>query len=144
MAKIAIVYWSGTGNTQAMAEAILEGLKAGGADASLFTVGEFDKGSLSSYDKIAFGCPAMGDEELETEDFQPMWDAIKGKLSGKKVAIFGSYNWNTGEWIQDWGADVANIGAELVCDPCPCLDAPDAGSEEETACIELGKAIANA
>ena len=104
----------------------------------------FDESKVDDYTNFAFGCPAMGDEELETEDFQPMWDAIKGKLSGKKVAIFGSYNWNTGEWIQDWGADVANIGAELVCDPCPCLDAPDAGSEEETACIELGKAIANA
>ena len=144
MAKVAVVYWSGTGNTEAMKDLVVKGITEAGGEADEFMPWDFDESKVDEYENFAFGCPAMGDEELETEDFQPMWDAIKGKLSGKKAAIFGSYNWNTGEWIQDWGADVANLGAELVCDPCPCLDAPDAGSEEETACIELGKAIANA
>ena len=100
MAKIAVVYWSGTGNTQIMAEAILEGLKSGGADASLFTVSEFDKSTLSSYDKIAFGCPAMGAEELEPDEFEPFYASIEGELSGKNIALFGSYEWADGEWMK--------------------------------------------
>ena len=118
MAKVAVVYWSGTGNTEAMKDLVVKGITEAGGEADEFMPWDFDESKVDEYENFAFGCPAMGDEELETEDFQPMWDAIKGKLSGKKVAIFGSYNWNNGEWIQDWGADVANLGAELVCDPC--------------------------
>ncbi|MGP1519966.1 MAG: flavodoxin [Treponema sp.] len=113
MAKVAIVYWSGTGNTQAMAEAILEGLKAGGADASLFTVGEFDKGSLSSYDKIAFGCPAMGSEELEPDEFEPFYSSIEGELKGKNIALFGSYEWADGEWMKTWEERAKGVGANV-------------------------------
>lgn len=144
MAKVAVVYWSGTGNTEAMKDLIVKGIQEAGGEADVFMPWDFTPDMMDNYTNFAFGCPAMGDEELETEDFAPMWDAVKGKLSGKKVVIFGSYNWNSGEWIADWGADVANQGAELVGEPLPCLDAPDAGSAEETACVELGKTIANA
>ena len=113
MAKVAVVYWSGTGNTQIMAEAILEGLKSGGADASLFTVSEFDKNTLSSYDKIAFGCPAMGSEELEPDEFEPFYASIEGELSGKNIALFGSYEWADGEWMKTWQDRAKTSGANV-------------------------------
>jgi len=113
MAKIAVVYWSGTGNTQIMAEAILEGLKSGGADAALFTVSEFDKSTLSSYDKIAFGCPAMGAEELEPDEFEPFYASIEGELSGKNIALFGSYEWADGEWMKTWQERAKGAGANV-------------------------------
>ena len=87
MAKIAVIYWSGTGNTQAMAESIMEGLKAGGADAKLFTVSEFGSDSIDNYDKIAFGCPAMGAEELEPDEFEPFFASVESKLGGKKRSL---------------------------------------------------------
>ena len=113
MAKVAVVYWSGTGNTQIMAEAILEGLKSGGADASLFTVSEFDKNTLSSYDKIAFGCPAMGSEELEPDEFEPFYASIEGELSGKNIALFGSYEWADGGWMKTWQDRAKTSGANV-------------------------------
>lgn len=144
MSKVAVVYWSGTGNTEAMKDLVVKGAKDAGAEVEEFMPWDFTPEMMDNYTNFAFGCPAMGDEELETEDFAPMWDQIKGKLSGKKVVIFGSYNWNSGQWIEDWGADVVNLGAELVADPCPCLDAPEGGSPEEAACLAIGKAIAEA
>ena len=142
MAKIAIVYWSGTGNTQAMAEAILEGLKAGGADASLFTVGEFDKASLSSYDKIAFGCPAMGAEELEDAEVEPFVASIEGKVSGKSLLLFGSYDWGDGEWMRIWQDRMTAKGASLVTgEGVIANNAPDAEAEAKlkAAGAELAK-----
>ena len=92
MSKVAVVYWSGTGHTQAMAEAVA---KAAGAD--LITAAEFGPDQVPAYDAIAFGCPAMGAEVLEEEEFQPMFDAVKPALNGKKIALFGSYGWGDGE-----------------------------------------------
>ena len=96
MSKIAVVYWSGTGNTEAMANAVLEGAKGKGADAVLFTSAEFDDSMLDAYDAVAFGCPAMGDEVLEESEFEPMFSSCEPKLSGKKIALFGSYGWGDG------------------------------------------------
>ena len=83
MSKVAIVYWSGTGNTEAMAQAVAEGVKAGAGEAVLLTAAEFDAGMADSFDAIAFGCPAMGAEELEESEFAPMFAACEPKLSGK-------------------------------------------------------------
>ncbi|MBR3025296.1 MAG: flavodoxin domain-containing protein, partial [Oscillospiraceae bacterium] len=94
--KTAVIYWSGTGNTEAMAKAIAEG-----AGADIFTVSEFG-GSVSDYDVIAFGCPAMGAEVLEEEEFEPFFTSVEGSLSGKKVILFGSYGWGDGEWMRNW------------------------------------------
>ena len=102
MSKIAVVYWSGTGNTEQMASAVLEGAKEKGADAVLFQASEFDASMMDSYDAVAFGCPAMGAEVLEEDEFQPLFDACETKLSGKKIALFGSYGWGDGEWMRDW------------------------------------------
>ena len=91
MKKTAVIYWSGTGNTEAMANAVLEGMKAAGAEATLLTPDQVDASALSDYDAIAFGCPAMGSEVLEESEFEPMFDGCKNSIGGKRVALFGSY-----------------------------------------------------
>ncbi|MGN0392386.1 MAG: flavodoxin domain-containing protein, partial [Bariatricus sp.] len=96
MSKIAVVFWSGTGNTEQMAYAVMEGIKEKAAEAALFAASEFGASMVKQYDAIAFGCPAMGAEVLEETEFQPMWDACEGALGGKKVALFGSYGWGDG------------------------------------------------
>ena len=108
--KTAVIYWSGTGNTEAMAKAIAEG-----AGADIFTVSEFG-GSVSDYDVIAFGCPAMGAEVLEEEEFEPFFTSVEGSLSGKKVILFGSYGWGDGEWMRNWYDRTKAAGAELIGD----------------------------
>lgn len=140
MSKIAVVYWSGTGNTQAMAEAILEGAKESGAEAKMFTVSEFDTSKMDAYDAVAFGCPAMGAEVLEENEFQPMFDSVKGKLSGKKIGLFGSYGWGDGEWMRNWEETCQTAGAVIVCDSVTCNETPD--EEALDACRALGKALA--
>ena len=139
MSKIAVVYWSGTGNTEQMAFAVLEGAKEKGADAVLFQASEFDASMMDSYDAVAFGCPAMGAEVLEENEFQPLFDACETKLSGKKIALFGSYGWGDGEWMRSWEDTCKSAGAELVCDSVICNDAPD--EEALSACKELGGAL---
>ena len=106
--KTAVIYWSGTGNTQQMAEAVAEG-----AGAELFSVSEFS-GNIEDYDRVAFGCPAMGAEELEDSEFEPFFSGVVDKLSGKKVALFGSYGWGDGEWMRNWTEQVKGAGAEVV------------------------------
>ena len=139
MSKIAVVYWSGTGNTEQMASAVLEGAKEKGADAVLFTSSEFDAAMMEQYDAVAFGCPAMGAEVLEEDEFQPMFDACEGKISGKKIALFGSYGWGDGEWMRSWEETCRNAGAELACDSVICNEAPD--DEVLKQCRELGAAF---
>ena len=108
--KIAVIYWSGTGNTEAMASAVAEG-----AGAELYSVSQFS-GDVSEYDRLAFGCPAMGAENLEEGEFEPFFEGIESKLSGKKVARFVSYGWGDGEWMREWAERVRNDGAVLVND----------------------------
>ena len=139
MKKTAVIYWSGTGNTEAMANAVLEGMKAAGAEATLLTPDQVDASALSDYDAIAFGCPAMGSEELEYDEFQPMWDEVKETLGDKKVVLFGSYSWAEGEWMDNWKADADEAGVNVV-DSTICYDAPD--DEGETACKALGAELA--
>ncbi len=140
MGKIVIVYWSGTGNTEAMAAAVLEGVKEKGAEAAVLTPTEFDASMMDSVDAIAFGCPAMGAEVLEEEEFQPMFDACESKLSGKKIALFGSYGWGDGEWMRNWEKTCVDAKAILVCDSVTCTDVPD--DEAIAACKALGAALA--
>lgn len=139
MSKIAVVYWSGTGNTEAMAAAVLNGIQDAGAEGSLFAASEFDAQMIDSFDAIAFGCPAMGAEELEDSEFTPMFEACEPKLSGKKIALFGSYGWGDGEWMRNWENTCKNDGADLACSFVICNDAPDA--ETIAACQVLGKSL---
>ena len=139
MSKTAVVFWSGTGNTEEMANAVLEGMKENGADASIYSADAFQAGDVESYDAIAFGCPAMGAEVLEEDEFQPLFDECKSALAGKKVALFGSYGWGDGEWMRNWEDDCKEAGIELACDSVVCNDAPD--EDVITACKELGAAL---
>ncbi|MGM9915819.1 flavodoxin [Anaerotignum sp.] len=107
--KNAVIYWSGTGNTAAMAKAIAAAM---GEDTEIFSVDKFT-GSVADYDKIAFGCSAMGDEVLEEAEFEPFFASIEGSLKGKKVALFGSYGWGDGQWMRDWADRTAKAGANL-------------------------------
>ncbi|MBP5242538.1 MAG: flavodoxin [Clostridia bacterium] len=133
--KVSIVYWTGTGNTEAMANAVAEGAKAAGAEVELKFVSQADANVLKS-DAVLFGCPAMGAEVLEEEDFEPFFSSVEGKLSGKKVGLFGSYGWGGGEWMQLWQERAVNAGAALISDGVIAEGAPD--DEALAACRELG------
>lgn len=139
MSNVAVVYWSGTGNTEAMAKAVEEGAKEAGASVSVFIAGEFDASKLADFDAFAFGCPAMGAEELEDSEFDPMFSAVESELSGKKIALFGSYGWGDGQWMRDWEERAKNAGADLVTDPVMANEAPDDAAL--IACKELGAAL---
>lgn len=140
MSKIAVVYWSGTGNTEAMAAAVADGIKAAGSEAVLLTAAEFDTSMMDSFDAIAFGCPSMGSEQLEESEFAPMFESCEAKLSGKKIALFGSYGWGDGEWMRSWEETCKADGAIMACDFVICNDAPD--DEAIVMCNALGKALA--
>ena len=140
MKKTAVVYWSGTGNTEAMADAVLTGMKDAGADAVLYTAAEFSPSKLSELDAVAFGCPAMGAEMLEESEFEPMFNDCKGSLGDKKVALFGSYGWGEGDWMRSWEDDCSASGIKLCGESVICNEAPDA--QGLAACRLLGKLLA--
>jgi flavodoxin short chain len=139
MSKAAVVYWSGTGNTEAMAFAAADGIKEKGGEAAVFTSAEFSASQLEDYDAVAFGCPAMGAEELEEDEFAPMFAECEARLSGKKIALFGSYGWGDGEWMRNWEEVCKTDGAVMVCDPVICSEVPD--DEAISACKALGAAL---
>ncbi|QWT18170.1 flavodoxin [Collinsella sp. zg1085] len=128
MSKVAVIFWSGTGNTEALAGFIGDGVAEAGGEAEVIQVSDFDTSSLDAYDAFALGCPAMGSEELEYDEFEPFWNEVKGELGDKKVALFGSYEWADGEWMDTWKADAADAGVNVV-DTLICYDAPDAEAE---------------
>lgn len=139
MSKIAVVYWSGTGNTESMAQAVVEGAQGAGAEVDKMTSAEFTAGLLSQYDAIAFGCPSMGAEELEETEFEPMFASCERSLSGKKIALFGSYGWGDGEWMRLWEERCTADGAVLVTESVMCNETPD--TDGLTACKALGAAL---
>lgn len=114
MSKTAIIYWSGTGNTEAMAEAVLDGAKEVNPDTKFFTVSEITADEAADYDTLILGCPAMGAEVLEEDEFEPFFTELEGKISGKNIALFGSYGWGDGEWMRNWEERVTSAGANLV------------------------------
>lgn len=143
MSKLAVIYWSGTGNTGAMAEAVLQGAKAAGADAQLFEVSEVSAPQAAEFDALALGCPAMGAEVLEESEFEPFYTELVGSLSGKKVVLFGSYGWGDGQWMRDWEKSIIDSGAILVGEEGLIInEAPDDDGIKN--CLELGKKIAQA
>lgn len=139
MSKIAVVYWSGTGNTQAMAEAVAEGASQAGAEVTVFEAVDFSPEQMGAFDALAFGCPSMGAEQLEESEFEPMFTECEPMLSGKKIALFGSYGWGDGEWMRNWEQTCTADGAVLACDSVICNEAPDEDGVE--ACKMLGKAL---
>ncbi|MBQ9198032.1 MAG: flavodoxin [Clostridia bacterium] len=137
MSKLAVIYWSGTGNTEAMANAVADGAKEKGAEVDLLTCA--DVNGVSAYEAIALGCPAMGAEELEDGEFLPMLESIEGALSGKKVALFGSYGWGDGEWMRSWESRCAEKGIALAAESLIVNEAPD--DDGIAKCKALGAAL---
>lgn len=134
--NVNIVYWSGTGNTEAMANFIKEGAESSGASAKVINVSDAKEEDLDC-DILCLGCPSMGDEVLEEDEFEPYITSIEGKMQGKKVALFGSFGWGAGEWMADFEARMKDAGATLVRPSLIVRDAPE-GDE----CKEFGAEIA--
>ena len=141
MNSVAIVYWSGTGNTEAMADLVAEGVEQAGGNAEVIQCSSFSSDQIDSYDVIAFGCPAMGDEELEDMEFLPMYDEVEPVLGDKPIALFGSYDWNNGEWMDYWKERAEGAGLNVIATTI-AKDYPL--DEEADACVELGRTIAPA
>jgi flavodoxin short chain len=139
MGKVAIVYWSGTGNTEAMANAIAKGLKAAKEEPEIIPVSSADAQAVLGFGKIAFGCPSMGVETLEESEFEPFFQSVEGGLGGKKIALFGSYGWGDGEWMRDWQARAESSGALVFEEGLAAHESPD-----ENVCVEFGKRFASA
>lgn len=142
MSKIAVVYWSGTGNTEAMANAVLKGIKNKNVEGVLYSCEEFSADLLQEYVGAAFGCPAMGDEVLEETEFEPMFESCESLLRGKKVALFGSYDWGDGEWMRSWEERCRNAEIRLACDSVICNEMPD--DEGLMQCEKLGEKLTEA
>jgi flavodoxin short chain len=140
MANVLVVYWSGTGNTEIMAEKIKEGLENAGETVDFKTVDQVEPSDVAQYDKIAFGCPSMGVETLEEDEFEPFFENAEGMLSGKKVALFGSYGWGEGEWMDAWVERTNATGANLYDNGLRINSTPS--SEEEDKCVEFGEGFA--
>ena len=141
MKKVAVVYWSMGGNTAAMAQAVAEGAKSAGAEVLLKQVSETTPDEVLSCDAIAFGCPAMGAEVLEESEFDPFFSQVEGRLSGKPVALFGSYGWGDGQWMRDWWDRTESSGARLVGDEGLIVnEAPDEDGLDQ--CRALGSSLA--
>lgn len=142
--KTKIVYWSGTGNTEMIADEICKSAKNAGAEVEVLNVSDADVNEIKEFDVIALGCPAMGDEVLEEEEFEPFFGALEPHLKGKKVAIFGSYSWNEGKWMRDWEERVKAAGAELLTGAgLDIYEAPDCDDDFKK-CAQMGEAIAKA
>ena len=139
MNQIMVVYWSQTGNTEAMANAVAEGIREAGKDALVTEVSHISADALKDAGVFALGCPAMGAEELEDSEFEPMFSDCEGKLGGKKIALFGSYGWGDGEWMRTWEETCKADGAVLACDSVLANEAPD--DDAVAACQALGKAL---
>ena len=137
--KAAVVYWSGTGNTEAMANAVAEGMKTKGAELIVCTPADIDVAAVKSCQAVALGCPAMGAEVLEETEFQPMWDELKSSLAGKQVALFGSYGWGDGEWMRSWEADASDANISLAAESVLANNAPD--DEALAKCKALGEKL---
>lgn len=135
MSKVAVVFWSATGNTETMANCVAEG-----ANGTIVPCSEMNAAKLAEFDAVAFGCPAMGAEQLEESEFEPMFSDLEGSLNGKKIALFGSYGWGDGEWMRTWEENCRDKGANLVCDSVICQETPD--DEALSACRSLGEALA--
>ena len=141
MKNIAIIYWSATGNTEAMALAIAEGAKKENASISLIEVGRASKEDVLKADAVALGCPAMGSEELEEEEMEPFIEMLESEnLKGKPIVLFGSYDWGDGQWMREWSDRMAKQGVHLIEDGFILQNTPD--ETDLSRCRDLGSRLA--
>ena len=143
MAQISIVYWSGTGNTELMAQKVAEGVREAGQEAVVLSVVLADVSELKKARAFALGCPSMGAEQLEETQMEPFMCDLENGIGGKQIGLFGSFGWGGGEWMRDWEERVRNAGASVVGEEGIIVNgAPDEEAEEK--CKELGRALAAA
>lgn len=135
-----IIYWTSTGNTEAMAGLIKQGINEGGKEVEVINISENSNPDIKDEDILILGCPAMGDEELDSGEFEPFIEDNKENFKNKKVALFGSYGWGDGQWIRTWEENMISYGAVIAADSLAVNYAPEGDAEEE--CIEFGKKIA--
>ncbi|MDR1924012.1 MAG: flavodoxin [Planctomycetaceae bacterium] len=135
--KVSIIYWSGTGNTEAMANLIKEGVVSTGAEVVIKPVGDAAESDVTDVDIAFLGCPSMGDETLEDSEFEPFISKIEKKVAGKKLGLFGSYGWGSGQWMDDWSKRMKDAGAVLIAESLIVNEAP-AGDDVEK-CKNFGK-----
>ena len=141
MSKISVVYWSQTGNTQAMAEAVGAGISKAGKEADVVEVSGASMEDLKAAKVFALGCPAMGAEVLEEMEMEPFVEEVEGFAQGKTIALFGSYGWGDGEWMRNWVEQMTGAGAEMIeAEGIIANEAPDA--DAQAACEAAGKALA--
>lgn len=140
MEKVLVVYWTGTGNTEMMAEKITEGLILEGLDVTLRQVDEIDIDEALTYEKIVFGCPSMGLEILEEDEFEPFFEEIENQLDNRKIALFGSYGWGDGEWMDAWIERVQDLNLNLFEPGLKINSTPSPEEEEE--CLQFGREFA--
>lgn len=141
MSQIIVAYWSQTGNTEAMANAVAEGIKEAGKDAAVLPISAVSMDDLKAADSFALGCPAMGAEVLEEGEMEPFVTEVEGFVSGKKVGLFGSYGWGDGQWMRDWEDRMKAAGAEVACgEGIITQETPD--DDALAKCKELGKTLA--
>lgn len=139
MSEIMVVYWSGTGNTEAMAGFVGQGIKEGGKEAKVVSVSDITPDVLKDCPVFALGCPSMGAEQLEETEMEPFVEAVKAFADGKTIGLFGSYGWGDGEWMRTWEENCKNDGAIFACDCVICNEIPD--NEAVEACKALGAAL---
>ena len=142
MSKIAVVYWSGTGNTEEMAKLITQGAIESDAEVAVFTASEFSESMVNDFDKIAFGCPSMGAEVLEEEVFEPMFESVEKSLKEKKIALFGSYGWGDGQWMCDWEKRCKTAGADVYNDKGLIVNEAPTGADCDL-CKQFGSGFVN-
>lgn len=143
MKKVSVIYWSGTGNTQKMAESVAAGATLGGADAKLLEVGAASLADITDSDAVALGCPAMGNEILEEAEMEPLVSALESAgLGGKPVVLFGSYDWGDGQWMRDWEERMEAAGAKLLDKGLIINNMPDESGLQQ--CSELGRKLSEA
>ena len=134
-----IVYYSASGNTEKMANLIAEGIVNGGKSVEIINVSDANANIFDNEEIVILGCPAMGDEVLEENEFEPFVEEISSKISGKKVALFGSYGWGDGQWMRDWQERMESLGCTLIDDGLIINYEPE---DESPECINFGLKIA--
>ncbi|MGL5651106.1 MAG: flavodoxin [Paraclostridium sp.] len=135
-----IIYWSGTGNTETMANLISSGLSNQGKSPELLRVESVIVDDLKNEDILILGCPSMGDENLEEVDFEPFIESLKGLGAGKKACLFGSYGWGDGEWMKKWEEQMDSYGFELPLESVIVNEAPE--GDDKDLCVKFGESIA--
>ncbi|MGN2370353.1 flavodoxin [Clostridium cagae] len=135
-----IIYWSGTGNTEAMANLIAKGIEDLEVKTELINISNANVDSLKDENIVVLGCPSMGDEELEGGEFLPLLENVQDDLKNKKVILFGSYGWGDGQWMRSWEEEMTASGVNVALEPLIVNYTPEGESEEQ--CIQYGREIA--